>query len=256
MPFPIPENDPVYGPMGKQCHDFKRSIAGHRPNCALGPRVHVNILTSPIDANFIYGSTQAVAMRLRSFDRGMLKVWDLFKEQGLKPLLPPEDENPDLECTNRPRNMFCFLAGDTRVNEQIHLTILHTLYLRDHNRMALELSLNNPHWDDERIYQETRHIMAAIVQHITLNEFLPMLLGVRMMAETNLTEAEGHWHGYDSSAHTSPSQAFTTAAFRFGHTFIQSNVMRYSRHHQFLGILTDCNTFEFKKLISVRYGVT
>lgn len=70
MPFHIPPNDPVYGMAGKKCHDFKRSIAGHRPNCALGPRVHVNILTSPIDANFIYGSTEAVALRLRSFRNG------------------------------------------------------------------------------------------------------------------------------------------------------------------------------------------
>jgi len=36
MPFEIPPNDPVYGPSGKRCHDFKRSVAGHRPNCALG----------------------------------------------------------------------------------------------------------------------------------------------------------------------------------------------------------------------------
>ena len=93
----------------------------------------------------------------------MLKMWNKFQQQGLKPLLPPENENPELECIHRPRNLFCFLAGDTRVNEQIHLTVLHTLYLRDHNRMALELATLNPHWNDEKIYQETRHIMAAMV---------------------------------------------------------------------------------------------
>ena len=36
MTFEIPENDPIYGPSGQRCHDFKRSVAGHRPNCALG----------------------------------------------------------------------------------------------------------------------------------------------------------------------------------------------------------------------------
>lgn len=107
----------------------------------------------------------------------MLRVWDRFRDYGMKPLLPPESENPERDCTARPRHLFCFIAGDERVNEQIHLTVLHTLYVRDHNRIAIELGRLNPHWDDERIYQEVRHIVAASVQHITLNEFLPLLLG-------------------------------------------------------------------------------
>ena len=164
-------------------------------------------------------------------------MWDRFYNEGLKPLLPPENENPDLECINRPRNLFCFLAGDVRVNEQIHLTVLHTLYVRDHNRMALELGKLNPHWDDERIYQETRHIIAATVQFITLNEFLPIVLGPDMIKRYNLTVIEhGYWYGYNPKAHSSPSQAFTTAAFRFGHTFIQGKVRRYNKHHQLIGM--------------------
>ncbi|UXI17278.1 serine/threonine-protein phosphatase 2A regulatory subunit B [Sarcoptes scabiei] len=236
MPIQIPPGDPIYGALGRKCHDFKRSIAGHRPNCALGPRVHVNILTSPLDANFIYGSTKAVAMRLRTFRGGLMKTWNIFAKERMKPLLPPEDENPDLECINRPRNLFCFLAGDVRVNEQIHLTVLHTLYIRDHNRMAIELGRINPHWNDERIYQETRHIMAATVQHIVFNEWLPIVLGDQMMERNNLTLVrDGYWYGYDPRAHTSPSQAFTTAAFRFGHTFIQGAVRRYNKHHEMIG---------------------
>ena len=37
-----------------------------------GPRVHVNTLTAPIDANFVYGSTQATALRLRAFKGGII----------------------------------------------------------------------------------------------------------------------------------------------------------------------------------------
>nr|XP_027196599.1 peroxidase-like [Dermatophagoides pteronyssinus] len=235
-PVQIPPNDPVYGPMGRKCHDFKRSIAGHRPNCALGPRVHVNILTSPIDANFVYGSTRAAAERLRTFRGGLMRTWNIFDKEGMKPLLPAEDKNPDLECINRPRNLFCFIAGDIRVNEQIHLTVLHTLYVRDHNRMAIELGRINPHWDDERIYQEARHIMAATVQHIAFNEWLPIVIGDNMMEQHNLklVEEGGYWNGYDPHAHTSPSQAFTTSAFRFGHTFIQGKVMRFDNNHKMI----------------------
>jgi len=74
--------------------------------------------------------------------------------------------------------------------------------------MARELGKINPHWDDERIYQvipfhciylkdkfskyiyfflqETRHIMAALVQKITYHEFLPLVLGKEAMDRFNL----------------------------------------------------------------------
>lgn len=165
-----------------------------------------------------------------------MRTWDRFQAYGLKPLLPPEGDNPERDCTARPRHLFCFIAGDERVNEQIHLTVLHTLYVRDHNRIANALAQLNPHWDDEKLFQETRHIVAAAVQHITLNEFLPLLLGTEMVERYNLTvQADGYRDDYDPNVHIGPSHAFQTAAFRFGHTFIQGMVRRYDKFHQFLG---------------------
>lgn len=152
---------------------------------------------------------------------GQLRVWDRFSDYHLKPLLPPESEHPDRDCTARPRHLFCFIAGDERVNEQIHLTILHTLYVRAHNKMASELAHLNPHWDDEKLYQETRHIMAAIVQHTTISEYLPLLLGQEMIMRYNLTEAPHgqYWDGYDPHVHMGPSHAFQSAAFRYFNNF-------------------------------------
>ena len=56
--------------------------------------------------------------------------------------------------TFRPQeDVFCFLAGDPRVNEQTVLAMIHTLFVREHNRIASELGKINPQWNDETIFQ-------------------------------------------------------------------------------------------------------
>ena len=71
---------------------------------------------------------------------------------------------------------FC-VVGDDRVNEQPTLAVLHTLYMREHNRIANELNRINHAWNDETIFQEARRIVIAEWQHIVYNEWLPVILG-------------------------------------------------------------------------------
>ena len=50
-------------------------------------------------------------------------------------------------------------------------------YFREHNRVADRLSLLNPCWDGERVYQEARRIVVAQYQHIVYKEWLPAVIG-------------------------------------------------------------------------------
>ncbi len=60
-----------------------------------------------------------------------------------------------------------FAAGDVRANENIELTAMQTLFVRNHNRLAEELATMNPadfgftSWTDEQLYQEARKLNIA-----------------------------------------------------------------------------------------------
>lgn len=54
---------------------------------------------------------------------------------------------------------------------------MNQVWMREHNRVTDFLIKINPHWEDERLYQETRRVVIAEMQHVVYNEFLPLLLG-------------------------------------------------------------------------------
>jgi hypothetical protein len=106
------------------------------------------------------------------------------------------------------------VAGDVRANEQPGLTSLHIIFLREHNAQAARLARLHRDWDDERLYQEARRIVAAEMQVITVNEFLPALLGHRLP----------EYRGYDPRVNPGISNTFATAAYRFGHAQVGPDI--------------------------------
>ena len=216
FPIRVEPNDPIF--RGRNhCINIVRSMSSPYIDCQPGPREQLNQITHWLDASNVYGSSQNVSQSLRSFNGGLLKT--VRCTDGTE-CLPYSRMN---EC--RGQSTRCALAGDLRVNEQPTLGTMHLLFVREHNRLARALQKINPHWTDEKLFQEGRRILIAEWQHIIYNEFLPTLLGNQPAFQTLKS---GYSHSYDSGLDARVSNAFAAAAFRIGHTFVPSISKLYS----------------------------
>ncbi len=135
-----------------------------------------------------------------------------------QPSLPFVNESHIVACPPPLTPNECYLAGDLRVNEQTSLTVMHTIWVREHNRIATALSALNPQWGEERLFQEARQIVIAEIQKITYKDYLPLIIG-SLLNELILEYSPEF--GYNDQSNPSIPNAFATAAYRFGHSQIQ-----------------------------------
>ncbi|MEM7304803.1 MAG: peroxidase family protein [Pseudomonadota bacterium] len=213
--IPIPPGDEFFDPnnSGDEFLEFNRSIYTIEDNI----RQQLNEITAWIDASNVYGSDDERAMALRRNDgSGKLKTSKgrrlPFNVDGLPNAGGPSDT--------------LFLAGDPRANEQIGLTAMHTLFVREHNRLAKKIARKHPWYSDEQIYQAARRIVAAQMQVITYKEFLPVLLG---------KNAIPRYRGYNPKVDARISNEFSTAAYRLGHSLLSPNIKRiYKKRNKFI----------------------
>lgn len=47
----------------------------------------------------------------------------------------------------------------------------------EHNRVADIVRKMNPHWDGQTVFEESRRVIIAEIQHITYTQYLPLLIG-------------------------------------------------------------------------------
>lgn len=123
-----------------------------------------------------------------------------------------------------PPDVFLVLVvGDDRPNVVPSIGAIHTIFMREHNRIAETMNSINPNWDDENIYQESRRIMSAILQHITYTEYLPLILGRPIMRQFELLSKSRRLHRtHNDTINAGIANVFAAAAFRFGHSQIPS----------------------------------
>ncbi len=163
-----------------------------------------NDLTHWLDLSSVYGSDKELAKSLRSFNGGRLKVFSEETQSTSDDLLPADTQQVM-------RGGFFqgvgFLAGDERVSEQDALVAQHTLWVRNHNRIAEDLSAFHPKWEDKQIFERARQINIAQFQQVVTYEWLPQQIG-----------EISKYKGYDSKETPQISDEFNAAGFRFGHS--------------------------------------
>ena len=205
--FLVPVDDLFFTP-GK-VFEFNRSFYDPASGTSQqNPRQQVNQITAWVDASNVYGSDAVRADALRTLDgtgRLLTSAGDLlpFNTLGL-----PNAGGPDPSL---------FLAGDVRANEQVALTAMHTLFVREHNRLADIYAAADPALTGDEIYEKARHMVGAEMQAITYNEFLPVLLGKHAIKK---------YQGYDPNLNAGIANVFSTAAYRFGHSLLSSTLLR------------------------------
>jgi len=212
----IAATDTYFGSKNRRCMDFHRS---HKASSDCTKRQQQNGLTHYIDGSNIYGSSAEETAHLRSGSGGQLRA------QADKNMLPEDTETAGCEAASD----VCFLAGDERVNEQAGLTVMHTLWMREHNRVAVQLQQRHRDWSDEQLFQAARKIVIGELQHITYNEFLPTLLQQDFIIGNDMVTLGGDrfTNRYKSGLDATISNEFATAAYRFGHSLVNNLVNLY-----------------------------
>lgn len=159
------------------------------------PIDQVNLVTGYLDHSNIYGSRESVTGSLRSGVNGKLKM--------------------DVDNILAPSPTGGWVTGDIRFSQTPQLACFHSLFVRDHNRMADKLKQINPHWTDQRLFEETRRINIAQFQHIVFEEYLPTFFNSEFLAlmEVPLPQAIRGSTTYNE---------FNHAGFRVMHRLIPS----------------------------------
>uniref|UniRef100_A0AAZ3RCG4 Myeloid-specific peroxidase n=1 Tax=Oncorhynchus tshawytscha TaxID=74940 RepID=A0AAZ3RCG4_ONCTS len=247
FPIQIPPRDPRLPTGRDSCIPVFRSA----PVCGTGEsafnfggvankREQINTLTAFLDLGQVYGSEEGLARDLRDLtnDGGLLRVNKQFTDNG-RELLPFTKVTGNM-CATRQRvtnqtnakEVPCFIAGDARVDENIALTSIHTMFMREHNRLARALRRLNPQWDADTLYQEARKIMGAYTQVFVFRHYLPHIVGPDTMSRQL-----GRYPGYNEKIDPSIANVFATAAYRFAHLAIQPMLSRldsnYKEHAKF-----------------------
>lgn len=190
-----------------------------------GTQEPVNEISGVIDAGTVYGNTESRLAELMAADAlgpdGTGRMATSVGPRGAA--LLPLNENgfcngggDDAEPPGEDLD-FLFLAGDIRAQEQLNLAVVHTLWVREHNYWADIIRESDEDLSGEEVFEMTRVIIQAEIQHIHYTEFLPLFVGAQNVPA---------WEAFDPSVRPDSDNVASSCAYRGGHTFISNTFPR------------------------------
>lgn len=219
----VPNDDQFFAP-GSVIRMMRSEAAEGTGLSVDNPREHFNHVTAYLDLSQVYGSDEFRADWLRSKIDGKLKVssggrlpWNTIDGEFNSNV----DPDAPFMADDTHSLIKMFVAGDVRANENPLLIAFHTLFVKEHNRICDEEKEKHPGWDDNRLYNAARKKLISYYQNIIYSEWLPAL-GVELPT----------YNGYKSSVNPQIFNEFSTAAFRMGHTLINSTILRMDNNGQ------------------------
>lgn len=155
--IPLAENDPLRA-HGIDHLDILASMPDptRHPQDEGLPDTFLNEVTHWWDGSQLYGSDWETQHSLREHTGGRMMV----SEDGMLPV----DDETGTERTGFMRNWW------------VGLSMLSTLFVREHNAIAAMLAEKYPDWDDEALFQTARLINVATMARIHTLEWTPAIL--------------------------------------------------------------------------------
>jgi hypothetical protein len=154
--IPLSEDDPVR----RSLHQTHMLVRPTQKDPTLGDAenvpAHINEVTSWWDGSQIYGSDQQTQDSLRTHRGGAMK---LDPRTGNLPVL-----QDGVELTGFRRNWW------------VGLSMLHTLFVKEHNALCGMLAARHPRFSDQRLFDTARLINAAAMAKIHTVEWTPAIL--------------------------------------------------------------------------------
>lgn len=212
-----------YGPIamtsGKTCLSFTRSLSDADLSCppsGLGYPEKISVTSAYLDLSSVYGNSLEQNIKVREYNGGLLKTsW--FNNHPFLPVTP----NLNGECAKSMNT--CYNIPDGRNQFTPPIAVLHTIFVREHNRLANFLAQLNPQYSDERLFQVARKINIAQFQKIVYYDWLPLIIGPMFSFANRLiyhVSPVDYVNDYDDKLNPAPFAEYAQAALRYVHQTI------------------------------------
>jgi peroxidase len=193
-----------------KCIPFTRSLLSVKDyDCNYGAREQLNRHTSFADLSVIYTANP----HSRKYKGGLLAFSQNYQGKVVFPLKGKYQAAGG--CPMSGSNWDLYHTADPDGEQNVYLTGVQLIWLRNHNQIATTLYELNPYWDDETLFQQARRINIAQYQHIVYNEYLPQVLGISTLRLYGLESLTwGYSYSYNANSYPQLINEFSTAAFR------------------------------------------